>query len=132
MTTNPIQPLQTDGKELSNDEIQAILLSVGYTIKPGLDDLKPYISCYAIQVGDKPGGNEILVQRVRRIGAPAAWAVRLNNNCLDKSGEWEREPMASGRDYDFLARCRFDTAESAIKAARMALAKAANQEGGAA
>lgn len=29
--------------ELSDEQIKAILLGVGYTIKPGLDDLKPYV-----------------------------------------------------------------------------------------
>jgi hypothetical protein len=47
--------------------------------------------------------------------------VRLNGNVLNKAGDWEWEPMPSSRDDEFLSRCRFETAEQAIAAARAAI-----------
>lgn len=63
------------------------------------------------------GINPLKVERVQQIEGPDKWAIRQGGNCLNKSGEWEWEPMPSGRDDEFLARCRFDTAQEAIDAA---------------
>ena len=64
-------------------------------------------------------GDEIKVQRTRQIEGPALWkVVDGKGNCLNKSGEWEWEPMPSSRDDEFLSRCRFPTADAAINAAR--------------
>jgi hypothetical protein len=57
------------------------------------------------------------VERAQQIEGPDKWAVRQGGNCLSKAGEWEWEPMPSGREDDFLERCRFDTAQDAIAAA---------------
>ncbi len=57
------------------------------------------------------------VERVRQLGGIEKWAVRNAGNCLNKSGEWEWEPMPSSRDDEFLARCRFDSLNEAIDAA---------------
>lgn len=63
-------------------------------------------------------GNEIRVQRTRQIEGPALWkVVDGRGNCLNKSGEWEWEPMPSSRDAEFLSRCRFPTADAAIERA---------------
>ena len=44
------------------------------------------------------------------------WAIRsLYGDCLNKSGEWEDEPSPSNRDNEFFARCRWITAEEALK-----------------
>ena len=43
------------------------------------------------------------------------YAVRQHGRCLNKSGEWEYEPMPSSRDDEFYARCRFDSFEDAVK-----------------
>lgn len=77
----------------------------------------PVISGYAIPVSEKRFADEILIQRSRQIEGHPLWAVRLNGNCLNKQGQWEWEPMPSSRDDEFLAWCRFDSAESAIAAA---------------
>ena len=82
------------------------------------------ISSYAIPVSDKRYADEILIQRSRQIEGPPLWAVRLNGDCLNKSGEWEWEPMPSSRDDEFLDRCRFPTAQEAIQAAIAAGRKA--------
>lgn len=82
------------------------------------------ISCYAIPTSDGQYADEILIQRTRQIEGPPLWSVRLNGDCLNKSGEWEREPMPSSRDDEFLERCRFSTAQEAINAAIAAGRKA--------
>ncbi len=38
------------------------------------------------------------------------WAVRdTSGSVLNKLGEWEYEPLPSGRNAEFLARCRYAT-----------------------
>ena len=61
--------------------------------------------------------NEVRIERARQASGPDLWAVRYCGDVLNKQGEWEWEPMPSGRDEDFLARARFDSAEEAIAAA---------------
>ena len=79
--------------------------------------LDAQISAYSIPISGKRFDNEITVQQSRQIEGPPLWAVRLNGECLNKSGEWEWEPMPSSRDDEFLARCRFATHTEAIRAA---------------
>lgn len=79
------------------------------------------VSGYFVPTSDKRFADEVLVQRSRQMEGPPKWAARLNGECLNKSGEWEWEPMPSSRDDDFLARCRFDTAEEAIAAVQAAM-----------
>lgn len=55
----------------------------------------------------------VKIEEVGQIEGPSLWAVRQNGNCLNKQGEWEWEPMPSGRDDEFLARCRFASASEA-------------------
>jgi hypothetical protein len=45
------------------------------------------------------------------------WAVLDRGLVLNKSGQWEYEPIPSSRDDNFLARCRFDTFGEAYQAA---------------
>jgi hypothetical protein len=83
------------------------------------------ISSYSISVEDKIDADELdanafIIERTRQRDGSVLWVVRANGRCLNKSGEWEWEPMPSSRDDEFLARCRFDSAV----AARAALAKA--------
>lgn len=61
--------------------------------------------------------DEIRIERARQMSGPDLWAVRYRGDVLNKQGEWEWEPMPSGRDEDFLARARFDSAEEGIAAA---------------
>ena len=46
------------------------------------------------------------------------WAVRRLSCCLNRSGEWEREPIPSSRDDAFYRRCRFDSFDEAAEAAK--------------
>lgn len=80
---------------------------------------KAVISAYAI---DLPPRDSVRIERAGQISGPAKWAVRLNGECLNRTGEWEWEPMPSGRDDAFLTRCRFDTDQEAIDAAARAVA----------
>ncbi len=65
--------------------------------------------------------DSICVERVKQRAGSDKWAVRrLGGEVLNKQGEWEYEPMPSSRDDAFIERCRFDTALSAIDAARAA------------
>lgn len=82
------------------------------------------ISGYSIPTSDKRFADEIQVQRTSRTDGPALWAVRLNGDCLNKSGQWEWEPLPSSRDDAFLDRCRFDSHSAAILAALRAVQKA--------
>lgn len=58
-----------------------------------------------------------IIRADQRTG-PAKWKVFKEGYCLAKSGDWEYEPMPSSRTDDFIERCRFDSAQEAITAAR--------------
>lgn len=45
------------------------------------------------------------------------WAVRRIGACLNKSGEWEYEPLPSARTEKWLKTVRWDNADDAIAAA---------------
>lgn len=62
-------------------------------------------------------GAETKIQRTRQLDGSTLWKVSRSGECLNKSGEWEWEPMPSGRDDEFLARCRFASAQEAIDSA---------------
>jgi hypothetical protein len=56
-----------------------------------------------------------IVLMLRSAGKPQ-YAVRRGGEVLNKSGVWEWEPSPSGRDEEFLERCRYDDFEDAVKA----------------
>lgn len=56
------------------------------------------------------------IEEVQQRTGASLWAVRRSGACLNNEGQWEYEPMPSSRDNDFLARCRWPTAESAYEA----------------
>lgn len=68
---------------------------------------------------------DVRIERAMQMDGSEKWAVRRHGDCLDRSGQWEYEPLPSSRDDDFLARCRFDSASEAIAAAVEALARGA-------
>lgn len=80
---------------------------------------KAVVSAYVIDLSPR---ESVRIERAVQIAGPAKWAVRLHGDCLNRTGEWEWEPMPSGRDDDFLERCRFDTDQEAIDAAARAVA----------
>lgn len=66
------------------------------------------------------GFDAVRVEAAQQMYGPDLWAVRRHGNCLNKQGEWEWEPMPSSRDDEFMARCRFASAQEAIDAAMAA------------
>ena len=58
-----------------------------------------------------------VIRVAQRAGADK-WKVLNGGYCLTKAGDWEWEPIPSSRTDDFIERCRFDTAQEAIDAAR--------------
>jgi hypothetical protein len=78
------------------------------------------IAAYTLPAPDGSKLDEIRIERARQMDGGALWAVRFRGDVLNKQGVWEWEPMPSGRDDDFLARARFDSATAAIDAARAA------------
>lgn len=64
------------------------------------------------EVTDYPVDIEACYQR----DGSRLWAVRRLGRCLNRAGEWEFEPMPSSRDEAFLARCRFQGREDALRA----------------
>lgn len=52
------------------------------------------------------------------------YAVRLRGRCLNKRGEWEREPQPSCRTAAFYARCRFASFEDAARTMSKHIGKA--------
>src|SRR5574337_49177 len=60
--------------------------------------------------------SEVRLERCKQRDGSYKWAVRRGGACMNIDGEFEYEPMPSSRDNAFLARCRFDSAESAYAA----------------
>lgn len=58
---------------------------------------------------------EVRLECVRQINGPDLWAIREKGCCLNKQGEWELEPIPSSRTDAFYKRCRWETAEDALK-----------------
>lgn len=79
------------------------------------------VASYAIE--DPATHIQITVQRAIQVDGPDLWKVKRGDaHCLNRDGEWEYEPLPSSRDDDFLARCRYATADEAIDAALKAKA----------
>lgn len=106
------------------DEVVESVRALAERAKDPAEEAGAVISAYALDLSPR---SSIKVERVLKREGPATWAVRLDGDCLNRQGEWEWEPMPSGRDEDFLARCRFDTAEEAIAAAAQAMATMAEE-----
>lgn len=85
------------------------------------------IAAYTMPV-PATGQDPLRIERVTRRDGPAHWAVRWMGNVLATDGSFEFEPSPSNRDVDFLARCRFASAELALAAARAAVAAGACDE----
>ncbi|PXX41135.1 MULTISPECIES: hypothetical protein [Burkholderia] len=70
-----------------------------------------------VQVSEYCLASGVAVIRTAQRSGPDKWKVIEGSHCLNKSGEWEYEPLPSSRTDEFLARCRFDSAQEAIDAA---------------
>jgi hypothetical protein len=81
------------------------------------------VSAFSITVSENRYADDITVQRARQISGPPLWKVCYRGSVLNQYDEWEYEPMPSSRTDEFLARCRFASAERAIAAALAAKEK---------
>jgi hypothetical protein len=79
-----------------------------------LEDLS--ITSYIVQ--EDKDGVRILIERRSAVGAERErWAVTNGwGDVLNHRFRWEREPMPSNRDEEFLERARFDSPELALNA----------------
>ncbi len=75
------------------------------------DDASVVVESYSLE-----NDPDVIIRRVRQRDGAHLWAIRSGACCLNKSGEWEDEPIPSSRDDAFISRCRFDTAAVAIDA----------------
>jgi hypothetical protein len=76
------------------------------------------VDAYAIPM--ERGRSLMRIERARQASGRDLWKVVRDGECLSRQGEWEWEPMPSGRDEQFLSRCRFEDAQGAIEAALVA------------
>lgn len=60
------------------------------------------------------GETEVLLTNRHSIDGSDHWAIVEHGCCLNKSGEWELEPIPSSRDDAFYARCRWHRAQEAL------------------
>lgn len=68
-----------------------------------------YVVAYAVK--DKPYKAEYR--------GPGSWAVTDGVANLNRMGDWEYEPRPSGRETEFLLRCRFSREEALRKLIRL-------------
>lgn len=66
-----------------------------------------------ISAYDLPDGSRI--ERCKQFNGTYKWAVRKFGGCMNHKGGVELEPQLSNRSNEFLARCRFDSAEKAYE-----------------
>lgn len=72
------------------------------------------VSQYVI---DGIGWQPIRIERMRGYIDPPTWAVRYEDTCLSKTGNWDVEPQPSSRTKSWLASHRFDNMKDATNAA---------------
>lgn len=75
-------------------------------------DLEPIV--YQLEF-DEYNGICVTLDLTRGMNGAVRWAIREGRACLNKKGEWEHEPMPSSRTDAFFNRCRWNSAEAAIK-----------------
>ncbi len=63
-------------------------------------------------------GGDVRIEAAKQGDGRVLWKVRKHGSVLTKNGEWEWEPRPSGRDDEFLSRCRFETPEKALACLR--------------
>jgi len=98
------------------DQLRAAMQSVAERAAKKEREDGAVVAAYALPAPAR-AHDEIRIERARQMSGPDLWAVRYRGDVLNKQGEWEWEPMPSGRDDAFLGRTRFATADEAIAAA---------------
>ena len=64
---------------------------------------------------ERDGSQFIKLDRCISDEKPDTFAIRHCGDCLNKSGQWEYEPMPPHREDDFYERCRFASIEEAMQ-----------------
>ena len=82
-----------------------------------MENLK--VSVYELDFWE--GTIDVRLERVQQIDGSDLWAIREKGCCLNKQGEWEIEPIPSSRTSAFYKRCRWKSAEAALKTAQLNL-----------
>lgn len=72
--------------------------------------------CYRIAGTEKYQGDSGILIEMREGFKGQKWAVKDGSNVLNKSGEWEYEPIPSSRTDTFIDRTRFDSPLEALQA----------------
>lgn len=62
---------------------------------------------------EHPELEPIKIETAKQMDGSTKFAVRHAGACLNKSGQWEFEPMPSSRTDEFFERCRYDTWDDA-------------------
>ena len=58
---------------------------------------------------------DVRLERMKQMDGSDLWAIRERGAVLNKKGQWEFEPIPSSRTSAFFKRCRFKSAEQAVK-----------------
>ena len=80
---------------------------------PALDLRSLKVMSYELQAPDVHGDNQVLLDRVRRRGAPDAFVIRREGRALTSTGEWAWEGRQP--NDNFLASTRFPTEAAALE-----------------
>lgn len=59
-------------------------------------------------------GKGVTIEAAPQQDGSKEWKICHMRNVMGRDGEWEWEPSPSNRDDEFMARCRFETAEEAF------------------
>lgn len=70
----------------------------------------------SLRIAAYDAGEDVRIEAAKQTSGTTLWAVRRHGACLAADGKWEYEPLPSSRDDDFLARCRYPTAQAALDA----------------
>lgn len=63
----------------------------------------------------KPEG--VRIKETLNRDGQSKWKIVSMGDNLNRQGNWEHEPLPSSRDDEFIARCRFETFDEAVKIA---------------
>lgn len=93
-------------------------------VKAERDDVLGKLREYYVGGDESAGEGVHVVHRGRYYGqGPVLWAVKRRGDCLSKSGKLEWEPQPSSRTEAFIKRCRWESFDEALAAAKALLAK---------
>lgn len=106
------QPL---GKVSQEDYANAWLALLNWRdAQPQAPESELAVNEYQVAGGGPHDTEDVRLCRRRQLEGDDKWAIYKRSWVLSRDGEWEFEPLPSGRDDAFIARCRFDTPQEAL------------------